>query len=76
MPSWPTASAWNCEVITMTAYLVRRGSKFLHMDPKNGIFWGKKTGAFHFFSQDAAAQVSCGLTSSKAKITIEECEEE
>lgn len=60
----------------MTSYLVKRGSKFLHLDTKSGIFWGKKEGAFSFFSQDAAMQVSCGLTSSKAKITIIECEEE
>lgn len=60
----------------MTSYLVKRGSKYLHLDTKNGIFWGKKDGAFHFFSSDAAMQVSCGLTSSKAKITIVECEEE
>lgn len=24
----------------MTAYLVKRGGKYLHMDTKNGVFWG------------------------------------
>lgn len=60
----------------MAYYLVRRGSKYLHINTQNGVFWGKKDGAFHFFSQDAAVQVSCGLTSNKARITIMECEEE
>ena len=41
----------------MTAYLVKRGGKYLHMDAKNGVFWGRMEGAFHFFSTDAAAQV-------------------
>ena len=53
----------------MTAYLVKRGGKYLHIDTKNGVSWGKKEGAFHFFSTDAAAQVSCGLTSS-SMVTI------
>lgn len=60
----------------MTAYLVKRGGKYLHMDTKNGVFWGRKEGAFHFFSTDAAAQVSCGLTSNRARIMIVACEEE
>lgn len=28
----------------MTAYLVKRGGKYLHMDTKNGVFWGEEGG--------------------------------
>lgn len=59
-----------------TYYLVKRGNKYLHLDTKTGISWGRREGAFCFFSTDAAAQVSCALTTSKAKITIVECEGE
>lgn len=60
-----------------TYYLVQRGNhKFLHLNSKTGVFWGSRKDAFHFYSTEAAIQVSCGLTTHKAKIIIVECEEE
>ena len=59
----------------ITSYIVKRGNKYLHMDQKAGVFWGRKSGAFKFYSVDAATQVACALTSTKAVICIEVCEE-
>lgn len=57
-------------------YLVVRGSKYLHLNSKSGPTWGGRNKAFHFCSMEAATQISCALTSSRAKITIVRCEEE
>lgn len=62
-------------MLAITHYVVQKGNKHLHLTPTEGVFWGKKDGAFCFYSAEAAAQVACALTADKAKITVVECEE-
>jgi hypothetical protein len=59
----------------VTAYIVRKGSKYLSIDNTTGIRWCGKQKAFLFFSVDAALQIACALTSPKATLVIMPWEE-
>ena len=60
----------------VASYIVKRGTKYLHMNTADGITWGSKANAFHFYSTEAATQIACALTSSRATISIVLCEGE
>ena len=39
-------------------YIVRRGTKYLHMSPSIEVTWGAKDGAFRFYSSEAALGIA------------------
>ena len=56
-------------------YIIRKGNKWLHLHPEHGISWGKKAGAFRFYSEAAAWEVGCGACGD-SKFYIEKMQQE